>query len=90
MGWLLTIVLAMPLTTGDVEFRMWFSKESYCTFAIEKFSEKPFTQRLADGRQASGEIKSATCRELSKDEQALVPEHLMWKVKPFGGVFGGN
>lgn len=90
MGWLPTIVLAMPLTAGDMEFRVWFSKQSYCTFAIEKFSEKPFTQRLPDGCQAAGEIRSVACRELDKDEPALVPEHLMWKVKPFGGVFGGN
>lgn len=90
MGWLLTIVLVMPLTTDDVEFRMWFSKQSYCTFAIEKFSEKPFVQRLPDGSEAKGELKSATCRELGKDEQALVPEHLVWKVKPLGGLFGRN
>ena len=88
MGWLLTIVLSMPLTPGDVEFRMWFSKENYCTFAIEKFSEKPFMQTLADGNKAKGEIKSATCRALEQNEEAMVPEHLRWKVKPFGGLFG--
>ncbi len=90
MGWLLTIVLAMPLSSGDVEFRMWFSKESYCTFAIEKFSEKPFMQRLPDGGEAPGAVKRATCRELGNDEDALVPEHLRWKVKPLSGLFGGN
>ena len=42
MGWLLTAVLSLPLTGSDIEVRMWFSKESYCTFAIEKFTEKPF------------------------------------------------
>lgn len=81
MGWLLTIVLAMPMTADDVEFRMWFSRESYCSLAIEKFGEKAFTQHLSDGREAEGRIKSATCRELGKDEQALVPEHLLWKVR---------
>ncbi|MBO6520673.1 MAG: hypothetical protein JJ900_07985 [Rhodospirillales bacterium] len=90
MGWLLTIVLAMPLTTDDVEFRMWFSKESYCTFAIEKFSEKPFMQRLPDGNEAPGMLKSATCRELGKDEKAMVPDHLVWKVNPLGGLFDRN
>lgn len=82
MGWLLTIVLAMPMTADDVEFRMWFSRESYCTLAIEKFGEKAFTQKLADGREAKGHVKSANCRELSRDEQALVPDHLLWKVQP--------
>jgi len=91
MGWLLTIVLSMPLTQGDVEFRMWFSKESYCTFAIEKFSEKPFMQILEDGSEMPGGVKSATCRALSKHEEALVPEHLRWKTKPIlGGLFGQN
>ena len=90
MGWLLTVVLAMPIAGGDMEFQMWFSKESYCTLAIEKFAEKPFTQRLPDGREAPGDIKSATCRELAENEQALVPEHLLWKVKPFGGLFNGD
>ena len=90
MGWLLSIVLSMPLNAGDVEFRMWFSKESYCIFAIEKFSEKPFMQVLQDGSELPGGVKSATCRELGEHEQALVPEHLMWKVKPLGGLFDRN
>lgn len=90
MGWLLTLVLSMPLSAGDVELRMWFSKESYCTFAIEKFTEKPFRQRLPDGSEAPGAVKSANCRELGENEQALVPEHLLWKVKPLGGLFGGR
>ena len=64
MGWLLSIVLSMLLNAGDVEFRMWFSKESYCIFAIEKFSEKPFMQVLQDGSELPGGVKSATCREL--------------------------
>lgn len=81
MGWLLTIVLAMPVTAENVEFRMWFSKESYCTFAIEKFGEKPFVQILDDGSEAAGNIKQATCRELSDDEKALVPKHLQWKMR---------
>ena len=90
MGWLLTIILGLPLTNSDVEIHMWFSKESYCTFAIEKFTEKPFTHRLPDGSDAVGEAKSATCRELTKDEAALVPEHLRWKTKSLGGWFSGN
>jgi len=81
MGWLLTIVLAMPITADDVEIRMWFSKESYCTFAIEKFGEKPFVQKLADGSEAPGNIKQASCRELDDNEKALVPKHLLWKVR---------
>lgn len=87
MGWLLSIVLSMPLQADDVEFRMWFSKESYCSFAIEKFSEKPFMQRLPDGAELPGAVKSATCRELGEHEDALVPEHLRWNVKPLGGLF---
>ena len=90
MGWLLTAVLALPLSGSDVEVQMWFSKQQYCTFAIEKFTEKPFVQRLENGREATGQIKSAVCRELGKDEEAHVPEHLRWKVKPFGGLFEGN
>lgn len=90
MGWILTIVLGLPLTNSDVEINMWFSKESYCTFAIEKFTEKPFTHKLPDGNTASGEAKSASCRELTNEEAALVPEHLRWKTKPFGGLFSGN
>lgn len=90
MGWLLTIVLGLPLTNSDVEINMWFSKESYCTFAIEKFTEKPFTHKLPNGMTAIGESKSATCRELSEEETALVPDHLRWRTKPFGGLFSGN
>ena len=90
MGWLLSLVMAMPLGAGDIEMKMWFSKQSYCTFAIEKFSETPFIAHLDDGRKAPGAVKSAACRELGKDEQALVPEHLRWKVKPFGGLFDNN
>ena len=89
MGWLLSVVLALPLTGSDVELKMWFSKENYCSFAIEKFTEKPFVQVLPDGTEAKGEIKSAECRELSDDEEALVPEHLLWKVKPLS-IFGAN
>ena len=85
MGWLLTAVLSLPLTGSDIEVRMWFSKESYCTFAIEKFTEKPFRERRADGTVREGEITSATCREFGPDEQALVPEHLRWKTKSLFG-----
>lgn len=90
MGWLLSVVLSLPLVGGDTEVQMWFSKESYCTFAIDKFTEKPFVQRLPDGSEATGRIKSAKCRELKPDEEALVPAQLLWKVKPLGGLFDGN
>jgi hypothetical protein len=90
MGWLLTIVLGLPLTNSDVEINMWFSKESYCIFAVEKFTEKPFTHKVPDGTVATGEAKSASCRELTNEEAAIVPEHLRWKTKPFGGLFSGN
>ncbi len=87
MGYLLTIVLALPLTSSNIELNMWFSKQSYCNLAIEKFTEKPFTHRMADGTEALGDVASANCRELSKDEAALVPEHLKWKVEGLGSLF---
>lgn len=87
MGYLLSIVLTLPLTNSDIELNMWFSRESYCTLAIEKFTEKPFLHTLPDGTSASGEIRSADCRELSKDEATLVPDHLKWKVEGIGSLF---
>jgi len=76
MGWLLTIWLSLPLTEGDLELNMWFSRESYCTFAQEKFLENPIHQTLADGRQADASVIDSGCRKLDDNETALIPEHM--------------
>ena len=90
MGWLLTTVLGRPLVGSDVEINMWFSKESYCTFAIEKITEKPFVHKLPSGQASTDAAISATYRELGEDEEALVAEHLRRKTKPFGEILSGN
>lgn len=79
MGWLLTFVLALP-QQGVVEFAMWFSQESYCAFAIEKFGEQPYQIRLSDGQSVFGKASDLKCRELDAKELHLVPQHLRYKA----------
>ena len=76
MGWLLTLWLGLPLVESDVEVQMWFSRESYCRFAHEKFTEKPMMHTLADGRRAEARVKRWQCRKLRDDEARLVPRHM--------------
>ena len=76
MGWLLTLWLSMPLTEGEVEVKMWFSRERYCNLAQEKFSENPMEHILQDGRRAVTRVRESECRKLLKTEVHLIPEHM--------------
>ncbi|MCP5370825.1 MAG: hypothetical protein H6907_03760 [Hyphomicrobiales bacterium] len=76
MGWLLTIWLSIPLVQSDMEVRMWFSRERYCTFAREKFLENPMLLSTPDGRRGEARVRDSQCRELGADETALIPEHM--------------
>ena len=76
MGWLLTLMMALPQVEKPVEVQMWFSRQSYCTFAQEKFGEHPLRQVLADGSAVLGQVVDSTCRPLKDHETALIPEHM--------------
>ena len=76
MGWLLTIWLTLPPVETDLEIRMWFSRQSYCRLAKEKFVEKPMRLKTNDGRRGVAQVAGAECRELRKDEAALIPRHM--------------
>lgn len=87
MGWLLTIVLALPPAGEHIEVRMWFSQQSYCTFAEEKFRENPIVAAATDGAPHPGtaEVVRSGCRPLDDDERHLVPEHMRAKLERRGG-----
>lgn len=87
MGWLLTIILALPPAGEQIEVRMWFSQQSYCTFAEEKFLENPIVAAAADGgpRLGTAEVLRSGCRRLDDDELHLVPEHMRAGVERRGG-----
>ncbi len=87
MGWLLTLILALPQGGANVEFGMWFSQKSYCEFAVEKFSEQPYRIKFIDGRSASGKPLDLSCRELQPDELHLIPQHLQYKMLQKNDVF---
>ena len=76
MGWLLTLWLALPPMAGEVEVRMWFSRESYCTFAEEKLRENPMRRVLPDGAEGAAKVTRSQCRELRPGEANLIPEHM--------------
>jgi len=88
MGWLLTLFLTMPQVDGPVRVEMWFSRESYCTFARAKFSEQPMVRIAADGRRLPVRLKEATCRELSAGEADRVPPSLRHLVERPGNGDG--
>lgn len=75
MGWLLTLWLALPLAHSEVEVRMWFSRESYCRFAEEKFRERPIRHMVVgeDGSSATAPVLGSECRRLGPDESEFVP-----------------
>ena len=76
MGWLLTIWLILPITNDNLKFEMWFSRESYCKFAMQKFLESPVFVRLNDGKEGTATVSEKQCRELKDNELNLVPKHL--------------
>jgi hypothetical protein len=76
MGWLLTLWLSLPLVDSEVEVRMWFSRETYCDFARQKFMENPMRHTTDDGREADATVTKGACRELTEGEGTLVPEHM--------------
>lgn len=83
MGWLLTLWLALPPMAGEIEVRMWFSRESYCSFAEEKFRENPIRRVLPDGGEDPAKVTRSQCRELRPGEAGLIPEHMR-------GQYGGT
>lgn len=76
MGWLLTIWLSLPLAPSELQVRMWFSREGYCDFAREKFTENPIMHLTPAGSAARAPVRRAACRELADDEAHLIPEHM--------------
>jgi hypothetical protein len=76
MGWLLTLLLAVPQVDGPVQVEMWFSRESYCTFAAEKFTEQPMYSLTRDAGRAAVAVSQSTCRELGPEEANRVPPHM--------------
>ncbi len=76
MGWLLTLVMTLPMAGSDVEIHMWFSRRSYCNFALEKFSENPILHRVDEAPVSPVTLKSIDCRKLAKDEAHLIPPHM--------------
>lgn len=86
MGWLLTIILALPPADERIEMRMWFSQQSYCTFAEEKFLENPIVAAAGGGRPlGTADVVRSGCRRLTDDELRLVPEHMRADLKQRGG-----
>lgn len=83
MGWLLTIILALPPAGERLEVRMWFSQQSYCTFAEEKFLENPIIAASPGGGRPLGtaEVAASGCRPLERSELDLVPEHMRAEVE---------
>jgi len=76
MGWLLSIWLSLPLVNNDVEFRMWFSRESYCTFAQAKFTENPVRLSSPNGPDGEAKVTRSSCRKLRDGEAHLIPKHM--------------
>lgn len=76
MGWLLTLLLAVPQVDGPVHVEMWFSRESYCTFARNKFTEQPMFSLSEDGPRVPIKIKDSGCRELGPKEADRIPPHM--------------
>ena len=76
MGWLLTIWLSLPLVESDLKIRMWFSRQSYCNFAKEKFTENPIQHSVENGIPIEAKVKKYECRLLRKSEEILIPPHM--------------
>ncbi len=87
MGWLLTLWLSLPPLAGAVEIRMWFSRESYCTFAEDKFRENPMRRVLPGGGEGAAEVARSECRALRPGEAHLIPEHMRGG---YGGAESGT
>lgn len=76
MGWLLTLMLAVPQVDGPLQIEMWFSRETYCSFAADKFAEQPMFALPPGQPKASVRVISSTCRELRAEEANRVPPHM--------------
>lgn len=76
MGWLLTLVMSLPMVSSDVEIHMWFSRKSYCNFALEKFTENPIMHQIETAPPSPAHVKSSDCRKLTKEEAHLIPPHM--------------
>ena len=76
MGWLLTLMLSVPQMADPVQVEMWFSRESYCTFAAEKFTEQPMHSLAKDQPRLPVKVTGHSCRELGPQEINRVPPHM--------------
>lgn len=76
MGWLLTLMLAVPQVDGTVQVEMWFSRESYCTFAQAKFTEQPMYNLTEGAVRRAVTVTDSNCRELGPEEANRVPSHM--------------
>lgn len=86
MGWLLTLMLAVPQVEGTVQVEMWFSRESYCTFARSKFTEQPMYSLPRGSKQGAVRtpvtVTGSTCRELGPGEANRMPPHMRAQATP--------
>jgi hypothetical protein len=76
MGWLLTLLLAVPQVEGTVQVEMWFSRESYCTFAQSKFTEQPMYSLKQGAARTAVTVTDSSCRELGPGDANRVPSHM--------------
>lgn len=82
MGWLLTLFLAVPQVDGTVQVEMWFSRESYCSFARKKFTEQPMYSLGKGTPRVPVTVTDSTCRELGPDDGDRVPAHMRAQTQP--------
>ena len=82
MGWLLTLLLAVPQVEGTVQVEMWFSRESYCTFVQSKFTEQPMYSLTQGAPRVPVTVKDSTCRELGPEETNRAPAHMRPQTTP--------
>lgn len=80
MGWLLTLLLALPQAEAPVRVEMWFSRESYCTFAAKKFTEQPMYSQATGQPRMPVNVTDSSCRELGPNEIDRVPPHMRDRV----------
>ena len=80
MGWRLTPFPGLPLAPAAVRIEMWFSRERYCAFARDTFTEHPIRHTRADGTTAEAKVIRAECRAPKDGEAHLIPEHMRRKV----------
>lgn len=82
MGWLLTLLLAVPQVDGAIQVEMWFSRESYCTFAQAKFMEQPMYSIGEGAPRRPVKVTDSSCRELGPKDGDRIPPHMRAQAVP--------